>query len=164
MILNGPHQHRLALRRIQQRLKQERGGRLAVGPRDSRGRELALRMSKESRRSLGQRAPSVFHLEHRQPGFEDQQMIELLRRIGNDAERARGNCLFHVTVAVRRAALHGDKDRPLPHLARVVLDACHRLFRVPARADSCYFFRYLFPIHLVVNCRLLRSHPLLSAV
>jgi len=42
----------------------------------------------------------MLDFQHRQAGLEDQQVVKLLRRVGNDAQRARGDSFLHVAVAV----------------------------------------------------------------
>ena len=80
-------------------------------------------MCEERGRGLGEGAASVFDFENRQTGLEDKQMIEGLRRVSHNAERAGGNSLVDVAVAVGRAAFHGDKDRAGAHPAGVVFNA-----------------------------------------
>ena len=125
VIFNRAHQHSGAGSGIQQRLHEEGCGGLAVCAGDAGSLELAFGMAEEGRRSLGQRTPAVFHFKDRQAGLKDQQMVELRRRIGDDTQRARGDGLLHVTIAVGRAAFHGDKHRAGPHAARVIFDAGH---------------------------------------
>jgi hypothetical protein len=78
-------------------------------------------------------------------------MIELLRGVGDNAQRAGGDGLFYVAIAVGRAALHGDKNRAGLHFARVVLDAGYRLCEIAARPDGRHFFNArFFPVHHVI--------------
>ena len=102
---------------------------------------------KKAAEACGERAAAVLDLEHRQAGLKDEQMVEGLRGVGNDAERAGGDGLVDIAIAVGRAALHGDKDRAGPHAARVVLDAGDGRGRVAAGADGRHFRDEIFPIH-----------------
>jgi hypothetical protein len=56
VVLDGANQNRTAGSRVEQRLDEKGGGRLAVGPGDPGGGELPLRMTEEAGRGLGQGA------------------------------------------------------------------------------------------------------------
>ena len=91
-------------------------------------------------------------------------MIEGLRRIGDDAERAGGDGLLDVAIAVGRAALHGHEDRAGLDAARVILDAGDGLGRVAGRADSGDFGDQFFPVHVVFDCSWRESSRIVAAV
>ncbi len=146
MIFNGADENRLARGGIQQRFGQKGRGGFAVGAGDSGGGELAFGMAEECGGSLGQRAAAVLDLEQRQARLIDGEVVEGRRGVGNDAERARGNGLLHVAIAVGRAALHGDKNAPgrtrresysMPVMVASELPADRRLrFRRSVRSRS----------------------------
>jgi hypothetical protein len=72
--------------------------------------------------------------------------------------------LLDVAIAVGRAALHGHKNRAGPHLARVVLDARHRLAGVSARVNRRYFRNQFIPVHHGFHCRCTGKAPALQSV
>ena len=109
MIFNSSHKHGFAGSSIEQPFKQKCGGRLAVGSRNACDGQFSLRMTEEGSRSLGQRTPTVFNFEDRQARFKHKQVIEPLRGVSDDAQRARGKSLVNVAIAVGRVALHGHK-------------------------------------------------------
>ena len=112
-----------AARGVQKRLGQKCGRGFAVGARDACSGERALGVAKESRGSLGERAAAVLDVKNGYSWLVDGEMVEGLRGVGEDAQRARGDGLLDVAIAVCRAAFHGHEDRAGPDAARVVLDA-----------------------------------------
>jgi len=56
---------------------------------------------------------AVLDLEHRQTGLEDQQVVEFLRRVGNNGQRASGDGFLHVAVAVVEPPFMATKPHPV---------------------------------------------------
>jgi hypothetical protein len=107
---------------------------------------------------LSECAATVIDLEERKTGLIDEQMVEGGRGVGDDAESAGGKSFFDVTIAVGRAAPHGDEDGAGTDSAGVVFNASDGLVGC-ARGVGCGdFVDQVFPIHLDVDCRL-RSSP-----
>ena len=123
VILDGADENGFAGGGVEQRFGEEGGCGFAVGAGDAGGGELALGMAEECGGSLGERAAAVLDLEDGQAGLVDGEVVEGLRGVGDDAERAGGDGFFDVAIAVGRAALHGDEDRAGAHAAGVVFDA-----------------------------------------
>jgi len=114
-------------------------------------------MTEECRRGLCQRAPPVFHLKHRHPGFVHRQVVEGLRGVGNYAQRPGRDGLFKVAISVCRAALHGDKYRARFYPARVIFHARNSSIRASACANRSDFRNQFIPIHIDIDCSLLRG-------
>ena len=91
VVLDGADEDCLARGGVQQRLGEKCGGGLAVGAGDADGGQLALGMAKERGRGLGQRAASVLDFKGGRTGFVNGQVVEGVRRVSDDAERAGGN-------------------------------------------------------------------------
>jgi len=109
MIFNRPHENTPPRGPIQQRLDQKCSGCLAICP----VIPVAVRLRSGWPKNAARPAPahavrgstsSTVSLAERRAG------VELGRRVGNDAQGACGNGLFHVAVAVCRAALHGHEN------------------------------------------------------
>ena len=152
VIFDGADEDGLARGGVEQRFGEECGCGFAVGAGDAGGGELALGMAEECGGGLGERAAAVFDFEDGQAGLVDEQMIEGLRGVGDDAERAGGNGLVDVAIAVGRAAFHGDENRAGTHAARVVFDAGDGRGGVAGGADGGDFGDEIVPVHLVVDC------------
>ena len=75
-------------------------------------------------------------------------MIEGRRGVSDDAERAGGDGLVDVAIAVGRAALHGDEDGAGLDAARVVFDAGDGLRGVAGGADGGDFGDEFVPMHV----------------
>jgi hypothetical protein len=85
---------------VEQRFDQKSSGRLAVGTADACGGESALWMAEESCKRLRERTAAVSDFEDGHAGLKYKEMVELGRGVRDDAQRAGGNGLFDVAVAV----------------------------------------------------------------
>ncbi len=148
VILDGADENCLARGGVEERFDEESGGGFAVGAGDSGGGELALGMAEERGGGLGERAAAVLDFEDGQAGLIDGEMVEGLRGVGDDAERAGGDGFLDVAIAVGRAAFHGDEDGAGAHAARVVFDAGDGRGGAAGRADGGDFGDQIVPIHL----------------
>jgi hypothetical protein len=90
MVLNRPDENRGSSGGVEERLGQECRGGFAVGAGDASGGKRALGMAEECGRSLGKRAAAVLDMKDGQAGLIDREMVEGLRGVGDDAERAGG--------------------------------------------------------------------------
>ena len=102
---------------------------------------------KNAAEACGQRAAAVLDFEDGKAGLVDEQMVEGLRGVGDDAERAGGDGFLDVAIAVGRAALHGHEDRAGAHAARVVLDAGDGRVRAAGGANGGDFRDEIVPVH-----------------
>jgi hypothetical protein len=125
VVLNRPDQHRLPANRIQHRVQKKRSRRLAVGPCHTGERELLLRMAKEIRGNRCHRATSATSRNLRNPNLSEAPgcFHEDGCRIRHYRRCALVDSFADVAIAVRRLALHGQKQHSRPHPTRVVLDA-----------------------------------------
>ena len=155
MVLDGADEDGFAGGGVEERLDEEGRCRLAIGSGDAGGRQLALGMAEEGCGGLGQGAAAVFDLEDGQAGLEDEQVVELMRGVGDDAESAGGDGLFHVAIAISGAALHGDEDGAGLDATGVVFDATDGAGGVAGCTDGRDFSDEFFPIHVRGDCRLL---------
>ena len=104
-------------------------------------------MAEERSAGLGQRPTAMFHFEHGSSRAEDKQMIECLRRIGDDPKCAGADGFFNEAVAVGRAALHGHKNCARAHSARVVFHSRNGCAGTADRFDRINFGSELIPSH-----------------
>ena len=92
----------------------------------------------------------MLDVEDGQAGLVDGEVVEGLRGVGDDAERARGDSLVDVAIAVGRAAFHGDEDGAGAHAARVVFDAGDGRGGAAGGADGSDFSDEIVPDHAVL--------------
>ena len=92
-------------------------------------------------------------LRRRDARLVDEQVIERLRRVSDDAKGAGGYSLLDVAIAVSRAALHGHEHRARTHTARVVFDTGHGLSRVAGGAKDSDCSGEFLPLHSEIDCR-----------
>ena len=123
VVLDGADEDGGAGGGVEKRLGEKCGRGFAIGAGNAGGGERALGMAEEGRRSLSKSAAAVLDVKDRQAGLVDGEMVEALRGVGDDAQRARGDGFFDIAIAVGRAAFHGDEDSAGAHAPRVVLDA-----------------------------------------